>query len=94
MWSILARLLTSLSRGFLKNALTGAGIMLATYATVMLAFNQALDALRGSMNGIPANVMVFISMAGFDQGISIILGAMATRIALNSDKLFIKKATQ
>lgn len=92
MWAILARLLNAVLRGSLKNILTGAGLMLATYAVVMTAFNGAIDALHQSMSAIPANIMVFISMAGFDHAISIIMGAIVTRILLNQDKLFLRKA--
>lgn len=92
MWGLLARLLTGLSRGLLKNVLLGAGLMLGSYAIVMMAFSQAVNAVSGSMGGIPADVLALISLAGFDHAMSIILSAIATRITLNQEKLFFKRA--
>lgn len=91
MWAILVRLLNSVLRGSLKHILTGAGLMLVTFSIVMTAFNSAVDSLHQSMNSIPANIMTFISLAGFDYAIGIITGAIVTRITLNQQKLFLSK---
>lgn len=93
MWGTLVRLLTSLSRGLLRNVLTGAGVMLGSYAVIMVAYNSAVNAVHNSMGGIPSDVLALISLAGFDTSMSIILSAIATRVALNQDKLFLKRGS-
>lgn len=91
MWSLIASLFTQLSRGWLKNVLTGAGIMLASYTAVMSAFNLAVQSLRSNFSSVSGDILALLSLAGFDVSISIIVGAIATRITLNQQKLFFKK---
>lgn len=91
MWSKLTDLFTSLQKGFLKNALTGAGVMLASSALVFTAFASAVNALRNNLNSVNADVLSLAHLAGFDIAISLVLGALVTRLTLNSTKLALKK---
>ena len=92
MWSKLSDLLTSLQKGTLKNVLTGAGLMLGSNAIVLTAFSTAVNTLKNSVNSASADVLGLAHLAGFDVAMSLILGALVTRLTLNSQKLMLKKA--
>ena len=91
MWSKLADLFTSLQKGTLKNVLTGAGVMLTTNVVVLATFQAAVNSLRSGLNSISADVLSLASLTGVDIGMSLILGAVVTRLTLNSSKLVLKK---
>ncbi|AWA47940.1 DUF2523 domain-containing protein [Acinetobacter junii] len=91
MWSKLADLFTSLQKGALKNILTGAGLMLTSSTLVFTAFAAAVNALRNSLSGVSADVLSLAHLTGFDVAISLVLGALVTRLTLNSTKLALKK---
>lgn len=91
MWSRLAALFTSLQGGLLKNILLGAGLMLTTSAVFMTAFATAVNSFRNSLSGVSADVLALAHLAGFDLSISIILGAIVTRLTLNSSTLMLRK---
>lgn len=91
MWSKLVDIFTSLQKGSLKNVLGGAGIMLASSAIFMTAFAAAVNSFRNSLGGVSADVLALAHLAGFDLAMSIILGAIVTRLSLNSSKLMLKK---
>ena len=82
--SSLSTLLSSLQKGFLKNVLTGAGVTLSTAGIT-------LTALRNNLNSVNADVLSLAHLAGFDIAISLVLGALVTRLTLNSTKLALKK---
>lgn len=92
MWSKLSDLFTSLQKGSLKNVLTGAGLMLGSNAIFLTAFSTAVNALKNSVNSVSADVLGLAHLAGFDVAMSLILGAIVTRLTLNSQKLMLKKA--
>lgn len=94
MWKILAGLLISSQKGFLKNLLVGAGLMLVTSAAMMAAFSVAVSNLKSSYGSISSNVLGIAHIAGIDVAISIILGAIVTRIGLSASKLSIQKSGQ
>ncbi|MGA4854244.1 DUF2523 family protein [Acinetobacter haemolyticus] len=91
MWSKLAALFTSLQKGLLKNILLGAGLMLTTSGIFMTAFGAAVNSLRNSLGGVSADVLALAHLAGFDLAMSIILGAIVTRLGLSSSKLMLRK---
>ena len=91
MWSKLSDLFTSLQKGFLKNVLSGAGVMLTSATLVFTAFDTAVSVLRNNLNSVSADVLSLAHLAGFDVAISLVLGALVTRLTLNSTKLALKK---
>ncbi len=92
MWSKLVSILNSLSKGTLKNVLTGAGLMLTTNIVVFSTFQTAVNVLKNSVNSISADVLGLAHLAGFDVAMSLILGALVTRMTMNSSKLILKKS--
>ena len=48
--------------------------------------------LKNSVNSVSADVLGLAHLAGFDVAMSLILGAIVTRLTLNSQKLMLKKA--
>lgn len=92
MWSKLSELFTSLQKGFLKNVLTGSGLMIGTTAITMSAFDGALNSFKNSVDGVHGDVLALAHLSGIDLAISIVLGAVVTRIMLNNGKLTLKKA--
>lgn len=92
MWATVSKLATSLEKGSLKNILTGAGVMLASSASVMTAFSAVVSQLQSSVGSVSSNVLALAHLSGIDAGMSIILGAVVTRLTISSQKLFLKKA--
>lgn len=90
MWSKLVQIFTSLEKGFLKNALTGAGIMLTTTTIFLGAFTRALNAFETSTYSLSADLLGLAHLTGLDTAMSIILGATATRLTLSQQKLMLK----
>jgi len=91
MWSKLVDMFTSLQKGSLKNILSGAGLMLGSNAIFMTTFETAVNALRNSTNSVSSDVLSLAHLSGFDWAMSIILGAIVTRLTLNSSKLVLKR---
>lgn len=92
MWSKLAALFTSLQKGALKNILTGAGVMLGSNIIFLSVFATAVNVLRNSVGSVSGDVLGLAHLAGFDIAMSLILGAIVTRLTLNSSKLALRKA--
>lgn len=89
--SSLSTLFSSLQKGFLKNALTGAGVTLATSGALLIVLNQAITVFKNSLGVISATVLNLAGLAGFDYAFSIILGAIVTKYVQNSSKLSLRK---
>ncbi|HAV4527649.1 TPA: DUF2523 domain-containing protein [Acinetobacter baumannii] len=89
--SSLATIFASLQKGFLKNVLQGAGLTIATSATVLVVLDTTVTAFKTSLGGIPTTILNLAGLAGFDYSFSIILGAIVTRYVQTSSKLTLKK---
>lgn len=87
----LSSLLSSLQKGFLKNALTGAGLTLATGGAILTALNTAIDQFKSSLGAVSASLLQLAGVAGFDVAFSIVLGAIAARYVQNSAKLYLAR---
>ena len=92
--SLLSKTADSASSGFLKKALTGAGLGLVSTAGVTVLVNQYIDTLRTSSSGISVELLSILNLSGADYSISIILSAIVTRIALNSANLSLSKLSK
>lgn len=86
----LSVLLKSLQKGFLKNVLTGAGLTIGTSAITLTAINTAINHFKGSIGGIPIEILGLAHIAGLDYGFSIVLGAIVAKSIQDSAKLSIK----
>ncbi|WP_277560376.1 DUF2523 family protein [Acinetobacter beijerinckii] len=82
---------TSLQKGFLKNALTGAGLTLATGGAILTALNTAIEQFKASLGAVSASLLQLAGVAGFDVAFSIVLGAIAARYVQNTAKLYLAR---
>lgn len=87
----LSTLLSSLQKGFLKNALTGAGLTLATGGTILTALNTAIDQFKSSLGAVSSSLLQLAGLSGFDVAFSIVLGAIAARYVQNTAKLYLAR---
>ncbi|WP_026470759.1 DUF2523 family protein [Alkanindiges illinoisensis] len=92
-WSKVTAVVESSQKGFLKNVLTGAGVMLTSSAIFMTTFTAAVDKMKSMLGGVPSDVLAFAHLLGLDLYMSLILSAYLTRMALNASKLTLRKAT-
>lgn len=82
---------TSLQKGFLKNALSGAGLTLATGGAILTALNTAIEQFKASLGAVSASLLQLAGVAGFDVAFSIVLGAIAARYVQNTAKLYLAR---
>lgn len=91
----LSNILTKVSDVILSDAgqkiIGGMGLSVFTYATSQAIFNQAMS-LVYQYWGQLGNVMYLFGLSGADQALSMVLSAIAVRVAMNSAKLGFKKA--
>lgn len=87
----LVSILKSVNKGFLKDALTGAGVTLATSGSVLIAINALVDKLRDTTTGMPPQALAFMHLAGIDIAMSMILGAIVGKHVISSSNLMLKK---
>lgn len=84
----------SLQKGFLKNVLTGAGLTLGSAGVSLFAIDTVIKKLHNDLNSVSSQLLNLMALAGIDVAMSIILGAIVTRITMQSGKLVLQKANQ
>ena len=67
-----------------KKVLQGLGIGMVSYVGVELVFSQLRDLVTSSWSGLPLDIVSILSLAGWGQGLGIVLAAMAARVAMLS----------
>lgn len=91
----LSSILTKISDVVLSDAgqkvIGGLGISVFTYATSQAIFNQAMSTVYQYWGQL-GNVMYLFGISGADHALSMVLSAIAVRVAMNSAKLGFKKA--
>lgn len=90
----ISKILDSAESGFIKKALTGAGITVFSNTVMLTLFDTFLDQFKNNLGQINSPVLALLHMSGIDIALSIVLSAIATRMALNSSgfKLGFKKS--
>lgn len=88
-----AGFLMSMVGPIVKRVLLALGVGVISYAAVMTAFNAAKDQLLSTYGSISADIVWFVDLVGAFDSMSIILGAMAARLVLQSAAKFGKLAT-
>lgn len=83
-FSGLSKVLDSAESGFIKKALTGAGMTVLSNTVLLTLFNVFLDQFRDHLGNINSPVLALLHMSGVDLALSIVLSAIATRMALDS----------
>lgn len=75
----------------LKNALTGAGLGLATSQVILTLVNRYIDYAVQQMNLV--SVAGLLGLCGFDVALSIIIGALVARATIQSQAISLRKTT-
>lgn len=87
----LTAILKSVNRGFLKDALGGAGIALATSGAILITINSMIDNLRDATTNMPPIALTFAHLAGIDVGLSIFCGALVAKYVHQSSNIVLQK---
>lgn len=87
----LISILKNIQRGFLKEVLLGAGLTLGTSAISMTMLKTAITYMQKNTGSISADVAGLASLSGIDVAMSIVLGAIVSRHAIQSSKLTLMK---
>lgn len=69
-----------------RKVLLALGFGFVSYAAVSTALTAALNAAKASLNGITVDVMNILSLGGVFTAMSIIAGAMITRVGMQALK--------
>jgi len=68
------------------------GLSLGTYAGTSGVIDEIVVIVQSTYNGIPADILNLLNLAGFGHGFSIILGSLVTKGVLTAGRAFINKA--
>jgi len=80
--------LVSLAGPAIKKILATLGIGLASYAALSVALNQAIGAAKTAWGGLGGDTLGLVQLAGIPEAISIIVGAVLARVAMQTVKKF------
>lgn len=78
--------LVSLATPAALGVLKALGFGFVTFAALTAALNAALDAARTAWGGLSGDVLSLLGLAGAPMAVSIIAGALVTRVAILSAK--------
>lgn len=84
-------LLDSFTSGFIKKALTGAGLTLGTGGVILITLNQIIDNIRDAATNLPPFAVALADIAGFDYYLSCVLGAIITKYMMKSSQLTLQR---
>lgn len=76
--------MVSLAGPVVKRALSALGIGVVSFAAVQVAFNQVRDFMIGAYGQISGDMIWLVELAGVNQAIGIVLGAMAAKVGLQA----------
>ncbi|WP_157823737.1 DUF2523 family protein [Acinetobacter proteolyticus] len=79
--------------GAVKKMIVGAGLGLVAMTVIQSVFDRYVEkVLHFSTSGFEQNVVMFLSLSGIDDCLSVILGAVFARVAINAMTLSLAKA--
>jgi hypothetical protein len=78
----LALFLRSIAWPIVVNVLISMGMGTVTYIGLQAAFNQLVSAAKSSFSGVAVEILQILALAGFFTAMSIVVGAMVTRLSL------------
>lgn len=90
---ILLSTVSFFSKGFVKNILKGAGLGLGSYMALQALYDTFVNHIRSNFS-LAGDVLFAFNLSEVDQGISIVLSAIAVRMYLDSQKVFLRKITK
>lgn len=76
--------LVSLAGPIIKKILITLGIGLVSYAALSVALNQAISSAKAAWGGLGGDSLGLIQLAGVPDAISIVVGAVLARVAMQS----------
>jgi len=77
-----AALLMSLVQPIIARVMIALGLSLVTYAGMDLMINQVIGSAQSAWGGLPAGILQLAGLAGIGQALSIISGAILTRVLI------------
>ncbi len=92
MATVLIRILAYIASGLIFRMLTGLGLSVVTAYTLNTVFDNYITQAYQNMNGFSPTVMALIGIAGLDQAISILVGALTFMIYLKSLSLIFTRS--
>ncbi|CAI3132707.1 hypothetical protein MWMV18_MWMV18_03587 [Acinetobacter calcoaceticus] len=92
MASILIRILSYFASGLIFRMLSGIGLSVFTAYGLNTVFDNYITLAYQNMNGFSPMVMAFVGLAGLDQAISILVGALTFTIYLKSLSLIFTRS--
>ena len=78
----------SLVEPIVGRILTALGVGVVSYAALSTVLNQALGAAKSAMGGLSGDALGLVQLAGVPDAMSIIAGALMTRVSLMVLKRF------
>lgn len=87
MWAYLARFTEWLMKGSVKTALAGAGLGLASAGMSLTLVQQYLEKVQQYGNSMAADALALLSLSGADVALSMIIGAIMAKFAMNGAKV-------
>lgn len=91
MFETLHDLLDSFSSGFIKRALTGAGLTLGTSGTMMIVLNKIIENMQDAVTRLPPLAVALADIAALDYYVSCVLGAIVTKYAYSGSQLTLQR---
>lgn len=87
MWALLARFVEWAIKGSVKTAMLGAGLGLASATLSMTYIRSYLNQVQSYGNSMQADSLALLALSGGDIALSMIIGAIITRITISATKL-------
>lgn len=78
----LAAFFLSLVQPIISRILVALGMSLVTFTGMTLVMDQITQAVQSAWGGLPGAILGLAGLAGLGQGLSIVFGAIATRILI------------
>lgn len=73
--------------GAIRQMLTGAGLALATAGVSVTFINSMIARVSATLSGLPELAISLLDLSGCDVALSLMLGAVVARVAINSAKV-------
>lgn len=91
--ALLAPLLIWVLSSAVARIFVSLGIGLFTYVGILSLVRDFLDESRGFLSQLPVEILTILHIAGADQALSIIGGALLTRAAINAASVGLRVVT-
>lgn len=91
--TILTSTFSFFTKGLVKNSLKGAGLGLGSYMVLQGLYDTFVSHIRSNFQ-LGGDILYAFNLSQVDTGLSIVLSAIAVRMYLDSQKVFLRKITQ